>query len=87
MRVLPLLFNPIVKYSEFLWNVSQNHLKTPTRVFSLSHQVCQANNPEWGKNKKHRKVDLQLLEHQKMADPKIEEILAPLRKFVKEQVS
>lgn len=87
MRVLPALFNPIVKYSEFLWNISQNLVKTPTRVFSLSHQVFSENNSEWGSKKKHRKVNLQLLEHQKMSDPKIEEILAPLRQKVKIQVS
>lgn len=40
----------------------------------------------WGSKKKHRKVKLQFT-FNKMADPRIEEILAPLRASVKEQVS
>jgi hypothetical protein len=40
----------------------------------------------WGSKKKHRKVKLQFT-LDKMADPRIEEILAPLRASVKEQVS
>jgi hypothetical protein len=40
----------------------------------------------WGSKKKHRKVKLQLT-LDKMADPRIEEILAPLRASVKEQAS
>ena len=39
----------------------------------------------WGSKKKHRKVRLQFT-LDTMADPKIEEILAPLRASVKEQV-
>lgn len=39
----------------------------------------------WGSKKSHRKIKLQLLNS--MADPKIEEILAPLRQDVKEQVT
>ncbi|CAG9813907.1 unnamed protein product [Phaedon cochleariae] len=39
---------------------------------------------QWGKNKKHRNVKLNLF-HEAMADPKIEEVLAPLRAHVKEQ--
>jgi len=39
----------------------------------------------WGSKKKHRKVRLQVT-LDTMADPKIEEILAPLRASVKEQV-
>lgn len=41
---------------------------------------------QWGKNKKHRNVKLQWY-FDNMSDPKIEEILAPLRASVKEQVS
>lgn len=41
---------------------------------------------QWGKNKKHRTVKLQWY-IDTMADPKVEEILAPLRANVKEQVS
>lgn len=40
----------------------------------------------WGSKKKHRKVKLQFT-FDRMSDPRIEEILAPLRAFVKEQVS
>jgi hypothetical protein len=40
----------------------------------------------WGTKKKHRKVKLQFT-LDKMSDPRIEEILAPLRASVKEQVS
>jgi hypothetical protein len=39
----------------------------------------------WGSKKKHRKVRLQFTVD-RMADPRIEEILAPLRASVKEQV-
>lgn len=41
---------------------------------------------QWGKNKNHRNVKLQWY-FDTMADAKIEEILAPLRSKVKEQVS
>lgn len=87
MRVLSRLYSPIVKFSEILLNISVNHTKTQARAVSLTHQLCDKNNPEWGSKKAHRKVKLRLLEYQKMSDPKIEEILAPLRQTVKEQVS
>lgn len=40
---------------------------------------------KWGTTKKDRKVKIQIL--QDMSDPKIEEILSPLRDSVKEQVN
>lgn len=40
---------------------------------------------KWGTTKKNRKLKIQIT--QDMADPKIEEILSPLRDGVKEQVS
>lgn len=40
---------------------------------------------KWGTTKKNRKVKIQI--RQDMSDPKIEDILAPLRNSVKEQVS
>lgn len=86
MRVLSRLYNPLVKFSKIHWNIIQNHTKTQARVISLTHQT-KAANPDWGSKKSHRKVKLKLFDHQKMADPKIEEILAPLRTSVKEQVS
>lgn len=87
MRVLVRLHNPIVKFSGILWNINQNLIKTPTRVVSLSHQIFYSKTSDWGSKKAHRNVKLRLLEYQTMADPKIEEILAPLRQSVKEQVS
>ena len=86
MRVLSRLYNPIVKFSKIHWNIIQNHTKTQARVISLTYQSKTANS-EWGSKKTHRKVKLKLFELQKMSDPKIEEILAPLRNAVKEQVS
>lgn len=50
---------------------------------SLPRVVCYS---QWGSTKKHRKVKLQLF-LDTMADPQHEEILAPLRANVKEQVS
>lgn len=41
---------------------------------------------QWGKNKKHRNVKLNIY-FDTMADPNAEEVLAPLRANVKEQVS
>lgn len=87
MRVLSRLYNPIVKNSKFLSKISLLYTKTQVRKVSLNHQLCNSNKPEWGSKKAHRTVKLQLLEHQKMTNPKIEEILAPLRQIVKEQVS
>ena len=43
--------------------------------------------PNWGSTKYKNKKVLQLQTHYMMADPKTEEILAPLRAAVKEQVS
>jgi hypothetical protein len=87
MRVLPRLFQPIVKYSGILWNINQNHIKTSTRVLSFAHQLKSSDKSQWGSKKAHRKVKLQISDYQSMADPKIEEVLAPLRQSVKEQVS
>lgn len=44
-----------------------------------------ANCQQWGKNKQHRNIKLKLY-FDSMADPQIEEALAPLRASVKEQV-
>lgn len=40
---------------------------------------------KWGTNKKHRNIDVKLY-FQEMANPQTEEVLAPLRANVKEQV-
>lgn len=53
------------------------------RSFSAANSV---NYRQWGKNKKHRNVRLNLY-FDSMADPKVEEALAPLRASVKEQVA
>jgi hypothetical protein len=57
-------------------------------VFIPSRQLHRTSgffNSTWGSKKKHRKVRLQVT-LDTMADPKIEEILAPLRASVKELV-
>lgn len=48
-------------------------------------QSLNKNKTKWGSKKIHRNIKLKFL--QMMADPKIEEVLAPLREAVKEQVS
>lgn len=53
---------------------------TTSRNFYIT-SICYQ---QWGTKKKHRNVPIKYLEE--MADPKIEEILAPLRASVKEQV-
>ncbi|XP_076248468.1 glycine--tRNA ligase [Calliopsis andreniformis] len=55
--------------------------KQPFRKFTVSARLADFSN--WGTNKKHRKVKIQILPD--MSDPKIEEILSPLRASVKEQ--
>lgn len=58
--------------------------KLPHRSFSTKSAFVETSSV-WGSKKSHRKIKLQLLNS--MADPKIEEILAPLRQEVKEQVT
>jgi hypothetical protein len=61
------------------------------RSFSVSHKLCDSVNNTliWGSKQREQKtqklkgVNLNF----RMADPKTEEILAPLRKSVKEQVN
>lgn len=58
------------------------------RHITTTNFYCAGNlNSNWGSKKSHRNIKLQLLNLREMADPKIEEILAPLREHVKEQVS
>lgn len=45
------------------------------------------NHPKWGSTKKNRNIKLNRLYLEEMADPAIEQVLAPLRAQVKEQVS
>ncbi|XP_046395890.1 glycine--tRNA ligase [Ischnura elegans] len=58
-------------------------LKNSRSFFTRKSVLLQAKSP-WGTNKKHRSVKLNIPTYT-MADPKIEEILAPLRAAVKEQ--
>lgn len=53
------------------------------RKFTVTARL--ADFSKWGTKKKDRKVKIQIL--QDMSDPKIEEILSPLRDSVKEQVN
>lgn len=55
--------------------------KQPFRKFTVTCRLADFGN--WGANKKHRKVKIQILPD--MSDPKIEQILSPLRASVKEQ--
>ncbi|CAG9858491.1 unnamed protein product [Phyllotreta striolata] len=59
----------------------QKQLKTPAtiRTLYIGHPLDQ-----WGKNKKHRNVKLNLY-FEAMGDPEMEAVLAPLRASVKEQ--
>ncbi|XP_019870544.2 glycine--tRNA ligase [Aethina tumida] len=56
----------------------------PTYVNKKSFCITSSVHQKWGSNKKHRNVKLNIY-WDTMADPKIEEILAPLRASVKEQ--
>lgn len=75
---LPSVINNHFVYNRFIVK-SSGVFKRNFTVFSAGN--CQ----QWGKNKKHRSVRLQLY-FDSMADPQIEETLAPLRASVKEQV-
>lgn len=59
-----------------------------SRNFSVTTYLHQQYDQKthWGTNKKHRKVKLNVY-FDTMADPQIEQILAPLRASVKEQVT
>lgn len=86
MRKLLNYFNPVVQFSNFLVKNEIFVVKKSIRNLSISKFVEQKIKPGWGSKKSNRQVKLQLLEVQKMADPKIEETLAPFRQSVKEQV-
>lgn len=60
--------------------------KSCTYLISLKLFAHTESLSNWGKNKKHRNVKLQWY-FETMADSKVEQILAPLRASVKEQVS
>lgn len=74
----------LVKFSKVFIESNPNPLKTATRVFSVTHHKSFSSESNWGTNKKHRKV--KIADYLNMSDPKIEEVLAPLRQQVKEQV-
>lgn len=63
-------------------------LDKPGCIFSFNLRDISYSQPlyQWGKNKKHRNVKLKWY-FDNMSDPQTEEILAPLRASVKEQVT
>lgn len=85
MRLLSILFKRLVNCSEIVVKTSENHSKQISRNFSVGCQFYK-NLPEWGSKKVHRNIKIQAQLIQEMADPQIEEKLAPLRAAVKEQV-
>lgn len=87
MRVLSRLFNNLVNCSEIILKSSQNQLNQNTRHLSITFQYFNKQSQGWGSKKSHRNIKINQLLLQEMADPKTEEILAPLRASVKEQVS
>jgi hypothetical protein len=64
------------------------HFQSSTRCFSVNKSISNSPlPPDWGKARKGSgNKKLQLPSHLNTADPKIEEILAPLRASVREQV-
>lgn len=86
MRLLSTLLNRLVNCSEILAKLSENQSKQVSRDFSVGCHFYK-NIPGWGSNKAHRKIKIQTQLIQDMADPQVEEKLAPLRAAVKEQVS
>lgn len=75
---LPSVISSRFTYCSGLVNSSVVFKRSFTVINSVNYQ-------QWGKNKQHRNVKLKLF-FDSMADPQIEEILAPLRASVKEQV-
>jgi len=57
------------------------------RDLKVSCQYFSKTNTSWGKNKSHRNIKISKIQLKDTADPKMEVILAPLRRSVKEQVS
>lgn len=86
MRFLSVLLNRLVNCSEIIVKTSENYSKQISRNFSVGCQFYK-NSSDWGSKKAHRNVKIQSQLIQEMADPQIEEKLAPLRAAVKEQVS
>jgi hypothetical protein len=88
LKLLPLA--SVVQFSKF---PIKDLIKKSSVIRQISISVfCNQKEKEkekvvWGTKKKHRQVKLNLTALANMADPKIEEILAPLRQEVKEQVS
>lgn len=85
MRLISNLLNHLVNCSKVYVNLPQNCVKLLARDFSQNRQLNKSNS-SWGSNKKHRNIKIQSQLIAEMADPIIEEKLAPLRAAVKEQV-
>jgi len=64
--------------------LAKGYCSTLKRALSVSNSSLKSF--QWGHNKKNRKLKIPTTEWI-MADPKVEEILAPLRAAVKEQVN
>lgn len=86
MLALSRLFCPIVNCSKVLLKQPSKFIKTKPRVTTTHHNFY-STEEKWGTKKLNRKVTLKLADFINMADPKIEEVLAPLREKVKEQAS
>ncbi|XP_072396702.1 glycine--tRNA ligase [Diabrotica undecimpunctata] len=81
MKLISILRRLAILNCDILQNSIKKECKevATVRTFYISPSAEQ-----WGKNKKHRNIKLNLY-FDAMADPQIEEVLAPLRASVKEQ--
>ncbi|XP_050515936.1 glycine--tRNA ligase [Diabrotica virgifera virgifera] len=81
MKLISILRRVTLLNRDILQNTIKKECKevATVRTFYISPSADQ-----WGKNKKHRNIKLNLY-FDTMADPQIEEVLAPLRASVKEQ--
>lgn len=75
MKAILNIYRPLVRFSQLL-----------THSKPVSTTLFKSESASWGSKKLHRKVKLQLINKEGMADPKVEEVLAPFRLRVKEQV-
>lgn len=85
MKILFNLANRLVNCSGIFLKLPPNQLKQITRDLSLSRQLNKTCS-NWGTKKAHRNVKIHSQLISEMADPQIEEKLAPYRASVKEQV-
>lgn len=78
-----------MNFPYLLLNICTYKLRSAIKInhFITKRSICITDSYQnkWGTKKKHRNVLINL-QFNAMADPKIEEVLAPLRANVKEQV-